>query len=93
METIKPYIQKRIRELSNKNPYLKNLKIDKIIRMKGFETTILKTKWGVIVIQKRGIITSETWLTLSELLEMIKLHSEAFKTYFEPLDIDYEVVV
>ena len=92
METVKPYIQRRIRELSYKNPYLKNLKADKIIRMEGFETALIKTKWGIIVIQKRGIITSETWLTLSEILEILKLHEEAFKTYFEPLDIDYEVV-
>ena len=93
MSEIKPYIQKRIRELSYKNPYLQNLKANKIIRVNGYETALIKTKWGVIAIQKRGIVTSETWLTLSEILEMIKLHSEAFKTYFEPLDIDYEVVV
>ena len=92
METVKPYIEKRIRELSYKNPYFKNLKADKIIRMEGFETALIKTQWGIIVIQKRGIITSETWLTLSEILEMIKLHSEVFKTYFKPLDIDLEVV-
>ena len=92
METVKPYIQRRIRELSYKNPYFKNLKADKIIRMEGFETALIKTQWGIIVIQKRGIITAETWFTLSEILEMLKLHSEAFKTYFKPLDIDYEVV-
>ena len=88
MEAIKPFIRKRIRELSNKNPYLKNLRVDKIIRMEGFETAILKTKWGFILIQERGKVTSETWLTLSEILEMLKLHSIAFK----PLDIDYGVV-
>ena len=88
METVKPYIQRRIRELSYKNPYLKNLKADKIIRINGYETALLKTKWGIIVIQKRGIVTSETWLTLSEILEMLKLHSISFK----PLDIDYGVV-
>ena len=49
MET-KAYIEKRIRELSNKNPYLKNLKINKIIRMEGFETALIKTQWGIIVI-------------------------------------------
>ena len=92
METIKPYIKKRVRELSNKNPYLKNLRVDKIIRMKGFETALIKTQWGVIAIQKRGMVTSETWFTLSEILEMLKLHSEVFKTYFQPLDIDLEVV-
>jgi len=91
--TIKPFIQKRIRELSNKNPYLKNLRVDKIIRMKGFETALIKTKWGFILIQERGKITSETWLTLSELLEMLKLHSEAFKTYCKPLDIDFGIVI
>ena len=91
--TIKPFIQKRIRELSNKNPYLKNLKADKIIRIMGYETALIKTKWGIIVIQKRGIIISETWLTLSELLEMLKLHSETFKAYFKPLDIDFGVVI
>ena len=92
METIKPYIQKRISELSNKNPYLKNLKADKIIKVNGFETALIKTQWGVIAIQKRGMVTSETWFTLSEILEMLKLHSKAFKTYFKPLDIDLEVV-
>lgn len=53
---------------------MENLKVDKTIAMKGFETSIVKTKWGCIVFQTNRKKISETWLTLSEIETMLKLH-------------------
>ena len=87
MVNLKAYIEKKL-SLLNQTAYLKHLKIDKIIRVKGFETAIVKTIWGFIVFQSNGKGISETWLTLSEILAMAKLHDYILK----PIDIDLNVI-
>jgi hypothetical protein len=107
MANLKAYVEKRLRQL-NQTAYLRNLKVDKIIRMKGFITEIAKTKWGCIVFQTDGKRISEMWLTLSEIEAMLRLHDfkrigETWEilsdieaklrlNFLKPIDIDLDVI-
>ena len=87
MVNLKVYIEKRL-SLLNQTPFLKTLTVNKIMRVKGYETAVAKTKWGCIIFQSNGKNISETWLTLSEILAMAKLHDYILK----PIEIDLNVI-